>query len=91
MAATTQTAPTKPAKAEVVMYAEEGCVQLDKPWINGKPQCATMLFADVERTKWMRVVHHHCAEGALVESWDSRPNIRVTWATAADLAQSKAA
>ena len=74
------------AKAEVVMYASEGCPQLDKPWINGKPQTATMLFADIERKKWRCVAPYAVEEGGLVERNDQRPNIRVTWVTAADLA-----
>ena len=86
MATTSAHQAAKPAKAEVVMYAEEGCPQLDKPWINGKPQTATMLFADIERKKWRCTAAYAIEEGGLVESIDSRPNMRVTWVTVADLA-----
>lgn len=82
---------TQTAKPEVVMYAEEGCAQLDKPFIDGKAQTATMLFADVERKKWRMTVARPCVEGEVIPSWDFRPNVRVSWATAADLAQAKAA
>ncbi|WP_431490934.1 hypothetical protein [Paraburkholderia fungorum] len=53
---------------EVTHYASEGHAG------------ATMLFADIERTSWIKTALHTAAEGELVISWDSRPHSRVTWA-----------
>lgn len=63
---------------EVTHYASEG--------FNG----ATMLFADIERTDWVKTAKWTAAEGELVISWDSRPHSRVTWAHPV-AAQAKAA
>lgn len=53
---------------EVTHYASEGHAG------------ATMLYADIERTVWVKTCRHTAAEGELVISWDSRPHSRVTWA-----------
>jgi len=65
---------------EVTLYASEGAQQLDRPLINGQYQCATMLYEDIERTRWVKTTKWAAAEGELVISWDSRPHSRVTWA-----------
>jgi hypothetical protein len=53
---------------EVVHYASEGAAG------------STMLFADIERTDWVKTAKWTAQEGELVISWDSRPHSRVTWA-----------
>lgn len=75
---------------EVTHYASEGACQLDRPLVSGQYQCATMLYEDIERTRWVKTTRWTAQEGELVISWDSRPHSRVTWAQPV-AAQAKAA
>ena len=65
---------------EVTHYASEGSQRPELPLVNGQYQCATILYEDIERTRWVKTTRWAAAEGELVISWDSRPHSRVTWA-----------
>lgn len=65
---------------EVTLYAAEGSQRPELPLVNGQYQCATMLYEDIERTRWVKTTKWAAQEGELVISWDSRPHSRVTWA-----------